>query len=166
MQKRSNERDLAIQQGSKTYNGNSCKKCNTTEKYVSSYGCVKCNIKTNSHKLYNDELMKSYRTKEKTNRRLSVWRNKNKDKVAEQYQRRRLLKYNISQKDFDVLLEEQDYKCAICTKELSEKFTVDHSHKTGKVRGLLCYKCNNGIGLLCDSTDILNKAIEYLNERK
>ena len=166
MQKRSTERDLAIQQGLKTYNGKPCKKCNTTEKYISSYGCVKCNIETNSHKLYNNELMKSYRTKEKTNRRLSIWRNNNKDKVSEQYQRRRLLKYNITQNDFDILLEKQDYKCAICDKELSEKFTVDHSHETGNVRGLLCYKCNNGIGLLCDSPEILSKAIQYLKERK
>jgi hypothetical protein len=65
MQKRSNERDLSIQQGLKTYNGKSCKKCNTSEKYVSSYSCVKCNIEKNSHKLFNNELMKSYRTKKK-----------------------------------------------------------------------------------------------------
>lgn len=166
MQKRSNERDLAIQQGLKTYTGKFCKKCNTVEKYVSSYSCVKCNIEINSHKLFNDELMKSYRTKEKTNKRLSIWRDKNKDKVAEQYQRKRLLKYNLSQNDFDLLLENQNYKCAICTNDLTEKFTVDHNHNTGNVRGLLCYKCNTGIGLLCDSPEILSKAIHYLDERK
>jgi hypothetical protein len=165
MQKRSSNRDNAIQNGNKTYIGTACKICGLTEKYVSSYGCVSCSIKTNAHKLYDTELMKPYRTKEKTKKRAVIWRNKNPDKVQEQYQRKRLAKYNMTQEEFDIYLESQQGKCAICSNYLTNKFTVDHNHQTGKVRGLLCYKCNTGIGHLQDSVDILSEAIKYLKER-
>ena len=42
---------------------------------------------------------------------------------------------------------------------------IDHNHKTGKVRGLLCGSCNTGIGLLKDSPDVLDAAIEYLQHQ-
>lgn len=74
-------------------------------------------------------------------------------------------KYGITVEQFTAQLELQDYKCAICGKEHDPdkwSFAVDHCHVTGKVRGLLCLNCNNGIGKLKDSVDLLSKAIEYL----
>lgn len=165
MQQRSSDRDLAIQEGRKTYNGKPCKVCGSTEKHVSSYSCVSCNTKRNLHKLYNKELMAPYRTKEKSSKKLKTWRVKNPEKLEEQYHRKRLAKYNITQETFDNMLLTQEGKCAICADTLTEKFTVDHNHDTGKVRGLLCYKCNSGIGLLKDSVELLSLAIKYLNER-
>ena len=41
---------------------------------------------------------------------------------------------------------------------------IDHDHKTGKVRGLLCHGCNTAIGLMKDDVNILTKAIEYLKK--
>lgn len=56
--------------------------------------------------------------------------------------------------------------CAICTKHFSEnsygKLYVDHDHQTGKVRGLLCHKCNIGLGNLGDNLEGLMKAMRYL----
>jgi hypothetical protein len=67
-----------------------------------------------------------------------------------------------------MLLKQNDC-CAICKRHKSEvtvkrknHLCVDHNHSTGKIRGLLCDKCNRGIGLLCDDIDILKNAIEYL----
>ena len=68
------------------------------------------------------------------------------------------------------MLEEQGGTCMICNKagDIRKKdsrpiaLAVDHNHETGKIRGLLCLNCNSGIGKLGDSTDILRKAIEYL----
>lgn len=165
MQKRSESRDLAIEQGQKTYIGNPCKKCGSEEKYVSSYSCVQCNIEKNSHKLYDDELMSKYRTNEKQNTKLKKWRFENSDALCKQNNKRRLSKYNISQEDFDILLQEQNGNCAICYNQLIGKFAIDHNHDNGKVRGLLCLKCNSGIGLLGDSPKLLMSAIDYLNER-
>lgn len=64
----------------------------------------------------------------------------------------------------------QNRLCAICgnpeTRIIRGKsiLSVDHNHKTGKVRALLCNNCNQGIGKLKDNIDILKLAIEYLEK--
>ena len=67
--------------------------------------------------------------------------------------------------DFDNKLKEQDYKCAICGTEDpgATNWHADHDHKTGQKRGVLCHKCNTGLGLLKDDINVLCSAIEYLN---
>lgn len=75
---KSASRELAIAEGKKTYTGNtSCKRCGSFEKYVSSYNCVSCAVKTGLEKLNNEELMKPYRTKEKKQK----YRENNKEKI-------------------------------------------------------------------------------------
>ena len=68
--------------------------------------------------------------------------------------------------DYDQLLFNQGGFCAICkgleTGHLG-RFVVDHDHMTGKVRGLLCWSCNVGIGHLKDNPEILISAAYYLN---
>ena len=48
-------------------------------------------------------------------------------------------------------------------KELNQKLSIDHCHKTGKVRGLLCKHCNHGLGKFKDDVNLLKIAIDYLN---
>lgn len=79
--------------------------------------------------------------------------------------------YGITAEDYYNILAAQNNKCAVCESEevnssrvTSGKLFIDHCHDTGKVRGLLCSKCNHGIGLLNDDTALLQKAIEYLNK--
>jgi len=78
-------------------------------------------------------------------------------------------KFGITLADYDAMYEAQDGKCAICeTTELSGhgakhgRFSVDHDHATGEVRGLLCHHCNIGLGSFKDNVDFLAKAIKYL----
>lgn len=73
-------------------------------------------------------------------------------------------KYNISTAVFTRLLEKQDYRCAICQREdhTGYNWHVDHCHTTDKIRGVLCSRCNQGLGLFSDNLDILQKAKEYL----
>lgn len=60
----------------------------------------------------------------------------------------------------------QDGACAICeAKREPMGLVIDHNHATGKVRGLLCNACNIGIGHLKDSPDVLEAALQYLEER-
>lgn len=76
-------------------------------------------------------------------------------------------KFGITLEDYNSILENQNYKCAICENNKSGgmgTFPVDHDHKTGKVRGLLCMKCNTGLGLFLDNEDLLLKAIAYLKK--
>jgi hypothetical protein len=69
--------------------------------------------------------------------------------------------YGISKDQYDSMYQSQNGACKICTKKT--KLVVDHDHKTGSVRGLLCSKCNQGIGLLKENVTALQNAIEYLN---
>jgi hypothetical protein len=133
-------------------------------------------------KKFTDEQLKekkriyNIKNKEKLYEARKKWRENNYDKVLisnrKSYQkagRNRNLQYNygISLESYNLLLEKQNHKCAICGKEKVESdrtFCVDHNHITGEIRGLLCRNCNSGIGLLQDSEDILYKAIIYLKQ--
>jgi hypothetical protein len=80
----------------------------------------------------------------------------------------RLLVTGFTQEDFKSKLEEQGGVCAICGTDNPGKldFCADHDHITGTKRGVLCRKCNTGIGQLKDSTELLQAAIDYLNKYK
>jgi hypothetical protein len=74
-------------------------------------------------------------------------------------------KYGISLDQYDAIFAKQEGKCAICNRHQSEfkrALAVDHSHETSKVRGLLCFACNSGIGKLQDNPDLLDSAARYL----
>ena len=77
------------------------------------------------------------------------------------------------------MLDSQGGVCAICGKkesrttrsskraweyDIEPRLVVDHNHKTGKVRGLLCHKCNVGLGQLDDSIQKLQSGVRYLRK--
>lgn len=75
-------------------------------------------------------------------------------------------RYGISIAQYDALFLAQDGKCKICSLPSTaqkRKLAVDHDHKTGKVRGLLCDKCNKGLGQFEDNVARLQTAITYLS---
>lgn len=78
--------------------------------------------------------------------------------------------YKINEEQYYEMLASQNYACKICGSEYnnnnrctSNKLFIDHCHTTGKVRGLLCSKCNHGLGQFNDNPEQLQKAIDYLN---
>ncbi len=76
-------------------------------------------------------------------------------------------KYGITLEDYNAMLIAQENKCAICkgfeTHDKHGVLAVDHCHKTNKIRGLLCFKCNSVLGSVNDNIDILKQMINYLN---
>lgn len=79
--------------------------------------------------------------------------------------------YGLTQEAYDAMVKKQRNRCAVCRKPETRKnrygplpLAVDHCHKTGKVRGLLCLLCNTAIGKLKDSPALLRAAIEYLEK--
>lgn len=56
--------------------------------------------------------------------------------------------------------------CEICTNKFKTVGCIDHDHKTGAIRGVICHKCNRGIGYLNDSIEILKSALAYLIKHK
>jgi Recombination endonuclease VII len=76
-----------------------------------------------------------------------------------------MCRYKITVPARDSLLKGQKGKCAICKERISFEAgtaNVDHSHKTGVVRGVLCSLCNQGIGLLKEKLKNFHNAIKYL----
>ena len=73
--------------------------------------------------------------------------------------------YGITLAEYQQMLEIQDGRCKICGKKPGKRMLdVDHCHKTNKVRGLLCSKCNIGLGQFNDSLGLLLEAALYLEE--
>lgn len=78
-------------------------------------------------------------------------------------------KYGINLDDYELFINKQNGCCKICNIHVSQinkkhkkYLCVDHCHKTKLIRGLLCDKCNRGIGLLQDNHEILLSAYNYL----
>lgn len=75
------------------------------------------------------------------------------------------INYGITLEDYNLMFEKQKGCCAICGShqmEFSKHLHVDHCHTTGEVRGLLCQKCNRGLGLFNDNPILLKAAQEYV----
>ncbi len=70
--------------------------------------------------------------------------------------------YGLSEEDYSGLLATQNGVCVICDCSLNGKACIDHNHLTGRVRGLLCVKCNTMLGMAGDSVETLENAIKYL----
>ena len=74
----------------------------------------------------------------------------------------RVWKYGLSKSRYDAMVAFQHGLCAICHQAPERGLYVDHDHTTGHIRGLLCLKCNSAIGLLGDSIEMVEDALEYL----
>jgi hypothetical protein len=76
--------------------------------------------------------------------------------------------YGITPEQYEEMLVHQNGVCAICGNpdKHGRNLAVDHSHETGKVRGLLCTHCNTGIGVLGDTADHLRAALKYLENQE
>jgi len=156
---------------------------------ICSIGCTEENKRRISLESYyrvkGDDIPKRERTyntdfpKVSKREQRAKYRAKNKDKIkqrsrdynAKSYNTRKnyhLKKhFNITLDEYNNLLELQDHSCKICLNHEStftKKLAVDHCHSTGKIRGLLCDNCNRSIGMLKDSIEILQNAINYLKK--
>jgi hypothetical protein len=87
-----------------------------------------------------------------------------KDAHARHHKESRRRKMGITPADLERLLFEQDGKCAICGTHFptEESVQLDHDHKTGRARGLLCSPCNVGLGAFRDNVEALRSAADYL----
>lgn len=99
------------------------------------------------------------------------WRAENPERVRvanrnSAYKRR----YNITLEDYNEMLVAQGHCCAICScgswESRDGRLHVDHDHQTGEVRGLLCYKCNVGLGSFQDDPAGLRAAADYLERSR
>jgi hypothetical protein len=84
------------------------------------------------------------------------------------YKQRRLrVEHRLSLEEYNAILAEQDGRCALCGGKPNGRWgtlNIDHNHKTGERRGLICDSCNRGLGLFGDNEVLLRKAAEYLEK--
>lgn len=109
-------------------------------------------------------LRSSTKNKYKTNPEYwQEWRYKNIDKCKSADIKR---KFGITLIDFESMITAQQGECLICGVEFwslnIRDVAIDHDHKTGKIRGILCRKCNTGIGMFNDDLKVVKKAVAYL----
>lgn len=122
------------------------------------FQCTKCKEKKTA-------LNFSYRRNtEKPTLNTSVCKTCNNDRL-------RIRKFGVDPITYFSMLDKQDEKCAICRIDYEDAherygkiFAVDHCHSTGKVRALLCVKCNNGLGAFEDNPDWMRLAAEYVEK--
>jgi hypothetical protein len=79
------------------------------------------------------------------------------------------LKFGITLEDYNRLFDEQSGCCRICgthQSQLKKTLSIDHCHKTGKIRALLCQKCNQGIGMFHEDLETMQSAIEYIKQHR
>lgn len=141
--------------------------------------CVTCGIRKPTSEFYKRADRKSGLSgscKECTRERAARWYAENKDRASRSqaqwharnrerqahYKRRR--QYGITDAEYKRMREEQGDRCAICGKD--RPLVVDHCHDTGKVRGLLCNKCNSAIGYLGDDPTVIERAATYVRTPK
>lgn len=89
---------------------------------------------------------------------------RNRNKTYEEQRISRIRMYGIDVADYERMLGENDGGCHICGRkpEGTRALDIDHDHKTGKVRGLLCSNHNRALGLLGDDISLLLRSVEYL----
>lgn len=118
----------------------------------------------------------------KLNELAKKWRDENPEKSAMQAVRKRLrgldrrkdsslrFHYNVTFEQYEAILEAQNHLCAICRKPQdtakSKRLFVDHNHSTGLLRGLLCHRCNAGLGYFLEDPALFMRAVKYLEAFK
>lgn len=123
-----------------------------------------------------------YRDKEKQKETRKEYQERNRKKITEQHKDWKLrnwerhtnymkcynLKksYNLTLEEYEEILKKQEYKCKICKADIKgrKKAQIEHNHKTNKVRGILCVRCNTAIGLFKENIETMKLAIEYLQQ--
>jgi hypothetical protein len=97
----------------------------------------------------------------------TLWNKENKEKRSISIRKHNYKKrYGLTVEQKQAMIDDQDGLCAICKIILTKTHDVcvDHNHTTKAIRGILCRKCNLGIGHLNDSVQILENAVQYLNQ--
>ena len=133
-----------------------CKSCRIEKPLAEFYKSTKVK---GGEKYYTDSLCKSCKAiKNKT------WFKANREKANRYNVKSKLkLRYNISTNEYDAMIVKQNNLCAICNQSQKRRnLAVDHCHKTNKVRGLLCDKCNLALGLINENLNVVDAIKSYL----
>lgn len=151
-------------------NKRSCSPCNSRnyrirkEKNPNKFKEYSKTTRANNLEKMKEKRRENYRNnREKELNHHSEYFAKNKTKL---YLNKITKNFNITVEQYYEMWDNQKGVCALCSDPPTEKMNLclDHCHETGKVRGLLCTKCNKALGLFKDNIETIRKAIEYLTK--
>lgn len=147
-----------------------CTHCDKQRKVHSRGMCRSC---------YDKELkLKDPEYRERQNLNARIWRATHKEHLSAKNkirwadpqfrEKERIKKWNLLLKSYGLTQEDYDIKlangCELCGAKNAGAYHLDHCHETGKFRGLLCSKCNNGLGMLGDNIEGLQRALLYIQK--
>lgn len=139
-----------------------CKGCGESKPFTEFPGNGGGTYKARCKPCYNKQTAEWRENKADKDRLRQQWREASKKNHT--FDKRRvktLAKYGLTIEQYDAMWNEQGGKCKICRQEL--KLVVDHCHNSNAVRGLLCDRCNVGLGCFGDDVDRLRAAVLYLS---
>lgn len=153
-----------------------CKKCAASKPLIAEFfrphghapgfrwTCRECEQKEQVRRYYENpekycEISRKYGRANRTERNAARRANRKQNTEREIAVRRRYL-YGITPAEYERTLTEQKGLCVICQRQT--KLCVDHCHKSGRVRGLLCKPCNSYLGTINESEEALMRAIQFV----
>jgi hypothetical protein len=158
-----------------------CNNCKKTPKKLAHKGLSLCNACYNKHLLKNNpdyhkrqianaaKWRKNNKERELKNRKNYYNKIKNDPEQLREYKKRRYLswvktKFGLEKEELIKLQQKHNNKCALCfdSPSKNKKLHIDHCHQTGKVRGLLCFKCNWYLAMVERDHHILRRIEKYL----
>ena len=143
--------------------------------------CYKCSIEKPMAEFYRAKKGFRYECKSCSKKHATSWGKNNKSRINKKHRekyksdprwgknRHLKVQYGINIDQYEKMLVDQNFSCSICNihqSELKFSMAVDHDHKTGEVRSLLCSPCNTLLGLAKENIDVLLKSIEYIKKFK
>jgi hypothetical protein len=158
-------RAAARQQGLiRYYNGRPCKHGHLDERYVGTGQCVVC-AREATHRFGRTERGRVYRKAWRAQPQIRARDNLAALRAGRQY------RYGLTWEQFNAMLVACDNKCQGCDTVFVERSQrhgacVDHDHRTGQIRGLLCHRCNRSVGMLKDDPALLRRLADYLERSR
>ena len=140
-----------------------CVECGGPRDYKGQGRCHACYNKRWKKKYQEDHVWRE----NKITKRRNYIEQKKKDGTYEDVLRKSWIinirrKFGITEEQYLEMLQRQDGRCAICRLKFTVRLHVDHCHETKAIRGLLCEKCNRGLGMFKDNPEALRRAANYL----
>lgn len=147
-----------------------CKELKSREVFFSSRMCFSCHPLHEKEKKERDSRWAEYRNspeydidQQRNQQRADATQRRKELTKAQKVRDTTVKKYGITVLDYEQMLQTQNERCAICQdKPTDHVLGVDHDHRTGRVRGLLCRRCNVAIGYLRDDPELADAAANYL----
>ncbi len=140
-----------------------CNKCGETKPLTEYYKQSKSTAKYKGHCKSCDQARNAEWRRNNPDKVRASWRKASKKLYTpEQRRHQTLSRYGLTVEEYELMYDTQNGVCSICHRP-DDPLVVDHCHKTSKVRGLLCNKCNRGLGHFFDDSVLLGRAITYLN---